>query len=112
MIDILDLIKDKKKVFKWLTDISADSQDAFEMLEKSRNKIIEETDIESMKKHLRNTMLAVSKLSVNIFNLTQILSIYVSSDNFDSTVAQAAMRVGKGEEALRVMLKNKMRGKY
>lgn len=112
MTDLLDLIQDKKRVIKWLVDISDESQKAFEMLEKSREQIDEDTDLEKTNVHLRNTMLSLSKMSVNIFNLTQILTVYVSSQEFDSAIAKAMIKTGRGKEALSAMWKNKMKGKF
>jgi hypothetical protein len=45
-MDILELIKDKNKVLKWLVNISKESKEAFEILEVSRKRISEDSDLE------------------------------------------------------------------
>lgn len=47
--------------------------------------------------------------SINI-KLLVLISIYASSSDFDANVARILNKMGKGNEALHQMFKNKMRG--
>jgi hypothetical protein len=109
MIDLLGLLEDKEKVIKWLADIETESKEAYEMLYKARETINDETELKEIKTHLRNTMLAMSKLSINMFNITGLLLLYVSGDDYADTVTKLLIKSGKGKEALRARFADKLK---
>lgn len=50
-------------------------------------------------------------LSILLIVAFAILLVYVSSSNFDADVAKKLMEMGRGNEALKQMFKNKLDGK-
>ena len=56
-------------------------------------------------------MEVVSNQAIQLEKLSAILLVYVSSSNFDADVAKKLMEMGRGNEALKQMFKNKLDGK-
>ncbi len=108
-MDLLSLLKDRKKVIIWLADIEKESQEAYDLLSKARSSINDDTSLEKVKAHLRNTMLSMSKMSINIYNITKLLSVYASGDDFADTVTKVLIKSGKGNEALRARFADKLK---
>lgn len=74
---------------------------------------IETADInkENIRQKFR-TLMKLSKTQNNIISkLTTLLLVYIQGNSFDRDVAILLNNLGRGEEALKQMLKNKMEGK-
>lgn len=103
MNDILELLKDKKKVLKFLLDTIDKNEKSALGLRKIAGK--------SNKDYVLNkTLEVVTNQSLQIKSLSIILLIYSQSNSFDQDIAKMLIKMGKSEEALQQMLKNKMNG--
>ncbi len=51
----------------------------------------------------------VANQNVQIKNMSLILLVYIQSSDFDVDIAQMLNKMGKGEEALKQMFKNKLK---
>ena len=109
--ELLEILKDKSKLMKLLLEVLAETQKSQHMLDESRYKINEDTSVDALKSHLRNTILALSKTQVNLYNIATITLIYAQSSSFDTDVAMYLNKIGLGREAISTMFKNKMKGK-
>lgn len=104
-MDILNLLKDKSSVLKFLlqtvenSNLMADGLNGFD-----KNDNSDKFKIDTLVRISRNQ-------SIQIKQLASILIVYTQSSNFDSDMARMAIKMGKGEEALKQMFENKLNGK-
>lgn len=106
MDDIINLIKDKSGVLKFLLDTMIKSDN----VNKGLRSYIGNDSISDQKK--MDALLEVTaNQTVQIKKLASILLIYSQSSSFDSDAAKMAMKFGKGEEALQTMFQSKFGGK-
>lgn len=109
----MNVLKDKKELIKFLLDTIQSSQKEKEGLLKLSESLTRNDPnlkIENIAKCLSTTMQISAKQSHVIQSLAVIALIQCQSSDFDSSVAQMLNKLGRGEEALRQMLKNKMGG--
>lgn len=66
---------------------------------------------ENLEKQLKTAVKCVNRLSVMNRRLLMLLVVYVTGDNFTTDSALLMNKLGAGEEALKEMLKQKMKGK-
>ena len=102
--DILNLLKDKTALVKYLTDMIASSEKFTQNLPQMRDrgwseqgmldKVIEITAIQSQQ----------------IKHLALVALLIVQSNDFNRMVGQMMVKMGRGEEALRAMLDAKLKG--
>lgn len=104
-MDILNLLKDKSKVVKFLLQTIENSDSMIEGISGfSKN--------DNSDKFKLDTIIRISKnQSIQIKQLASILIVYTQSSNFDGDMAGMAIKMGKGEEALKQMFENKLNGK-
>lgn len=108
---LLDLLKDKGDLIKFLLKVIDDSKKESEGLMKLQQSLSREdpnTSIENISKCLATTMKISAKQSDTIQKLSLIALISCSSNSFDTDVAQVMNKLGRGKEALQQMFKNKM----
>lgn len=107
---LLDLLKDKKQAIKLVIDMLDRSQKEYSSLEKGINMLnggaSQATKIDCIQK----LMIITQRQSMDIVNLSSILLIYLQSQNFDTDTAHLLVKMGKGEEALKTMFNNKLKG--
>ncbi len=111
---LLDILKDKKKLIKFLLATIEESQKEKEGLVKlSESLTREEPNLkpENIAKCLAVTMRISAKQSHSIQNLATIALIVCQSSDFDVNVAQMMNKLGRGEEALKQMFDNKLSGR-
>jgi hypothetical protein len=102
--DILNLLKDKTALVKYLTDMIASSEKFAANLPQMRDrgwseqgmldKVIEITAIQSQQ----------------IKHLALVALLIVQSNDFNSMVGQMMVKMGRGEEALSAMFDAKLKG--
>ena len=105
---LLSMISDPKVSATIIADIVSESEATFKQMDADRLRIDDETDIDKLRAYLRNTMLALSKTNVNIYNLAMFISVYVVGGDFDGDAAKFLTNIGRGPEAMKAMLKAKM----
>ncbi len=111
MIDeiFMALLKDKKSALKSIlkdidkTGIYSGGLDQF--LETIDTCDLEEVDI---RKKLKTIMKVLSSQNAILRKLLFITLIYMQGNTFDSDAGNALVKMGRGEEALKQMFKNKM----
>lgn len=103
-MDLLDILKDKQSVLNFLVQTMETNARAASGL---RDKCHQYSDGAKIHK----LMEVVSNQAIQLEKLSAILLVYVSSSNFDADVAKKLMEMGRGNEALKQMFKNKMDGK-
>lgn len=104
---VMRLLKNKKEAIRTL----GDNISRCETIVNGTNKVInsiEEGGVENVKRQLKNNMVATREISHMIHQLTLLFMIIISSDDFSSQVAELANRLGKGQEALQELLRQKM----
>lgn len=111
MIDekLLELLENKEKGIRMILDILSRSQKEYAGATKMLEVIDKGTNEETIKKFLKTTIKINQNQSKDITNLASLLLVYIQGSNFDSDVGRMLIKFGKGEDALRAMLKNKMR---
>lgn len=96
--NIIDLIKDKSGVIKFLLDTIMKSDTTTKNLRKH-------ADGEDPK--IKMLMQVVANQNVQIKKMSTILLVYSQSDSFTTDVAKMAIKMGQGDEALQAMMENK-----
>lgn len=102
-MDLMDLLKNKGDVIKFLLE-TIDSNDK---MSAGLRKITESqnTDLKTNK-----LLEVVANQSIQIKHLSLLLLIYSQGSSFDKDVAIMMNKMGRGEEVLKQMLRNKMSG--
>lgn len=102
-MELMDLLKDKEKVIRYVLNIS-----------KNASKI--EDGILSMRKRgytdggMIDKLAEVAAMQTKQIELLSVIAlVYMGNIYFDRDVALILNRMGRGEEALQQMLKNKMK---
>lgn len=102
-MELMDLLKDKEKVIRYVLNIS-----------KNACKI--EDGILSMRKRgytdggMIDKLAEVAAMQTRQIELLSVIAlVYMGNISFDRDVALILNRMGRGEEALQQMLKNKMK---
>ena len=104
-MDILfDILKDKKAVIKFLMD----SMSSNEKQTVGLRKLKESTDVNFK---IDKLLEVTANQSAHIKTMSLILLVYAQSSDFDMNVAQMLNKMGRGEEALKQMFKNKLEGR-
>lgn len=113
MDKIFDLLKDKKQVIKFLLEVIQDSEKQKNGLMKLSESLTREEpnhSIANIAKCVAVTMKDTANRSHTLQNLAIICLIYAQSSDFDKDIAILMNKMGRGEEALRQMFKNKLNG--
>ncbi len=111
---LFDLLKDKTKVIAFLLETIQETAKQKEGLAKLSESLTRENpnhSIENIAKCLAVTMKTESKQAQMIQSLATICLVYAQSSSFDSNIGHMMVKMGRGEEALQQMFKNKMEGK-
>lgn len=102
-MELMDLLKDKEKIIRYVLNIS-----------KNASKI--EDGILSMRKRgytdggMIDKLAEVAAMQTKQIELLSVIAlVYMGNIYFDRDVALILNRMGRGEEALKQMLKNKMK---
>lgn len=103
MNDLLEILKDKKQVIKFILETIDKNQNACDGIRKISGK-------DNINYKLTKTMEVVANQSLQIKSLSLLLLVYTQSDSFDIDIAKMLAKMGKGDEALKQMFKNKMEG--
>ena len=106
---LLGILKDKSGSLTLLIKISSESTKSYEGLERLMQ-TIDGANEGTMEKCMTTTMKVLRQQSRHISILSELMLIYMQSDSFDSDVAKMLGKLGKGQEALQQMMKNKMKG--
>ncbi len=105
MTKLLEILENKEDVIKYLLDLVLKGGDIYQGLSSINNPDISEEG------KLKKVIEVVAKQSLHIQQLATVLLIYAQSNNFDGDLATMLNKLGKGEEALKIMLDNKLKGK-
>lgn len=106
---LLKMMKNKEHVITLLFR-SMDQCDNANRGLKSIIETIEGGSDANVRKQLKNTMIEVSKMSNSMRQMLMLMVIVVASDDFTSMIAKAGMKFGSGEEMLKEMFKQKLKG--
>ena len=102
------MLKDKGQILKVLIDDIGHSQTQIngltKFMENSKN-----WDIEDLQQKLPVAFKVMKKQSITIRAMLAVLMVYVSGGEFDTDVAQVLNKMGHGQEAMREILRQKMR---
>lgn len=104
MDTIFNLLKNKKGVIKFLFDTFHKNDNMSAGLRK-----LSESDNEEFK--TKKLLEVVANQNIQIKHLSLLLLCYVQGSNFDVDVAQMLNKMGRGDEALQQMFKNKLNNK-
>lgn len=110
---LLDLLKDKKTLIKFLLTVIQDSakeQDGLIRLSESLTRENPNHSPENLAKCTATALKMLSKQNHAIQNLAIIALIQAQSTSFDTDVAIMMNKFGRGDEALQQMFKNKLQG--
>ena len=99
---IINLIKDKSSVIKFLLDIIIKSDGITKNLREHSN---------GEDPKMKVLMQIVANQNVQIKKLSTLLLIYSQSNSFTSDIGKLAVKIGKGDEALQAMFDNKLKDK-
>lgn len=102
-MDILNLLKDKKDVIKFLMKTIETNGKMATGLRKIKSSENEKFKTEKL-------LEVVANQSEQIKHLSLLLLCYSQGGNFDVDVATMMNKMGRGNEALKQMFKNKMNG--
>lgn len=107
-MEIFNLLKDKKDVISALIKAIDSNEKMAAGLKK-----LKDSDSSKYSENFKVEKLleVVANQSIQIRQLSLINLIYAQSDSFDTDVAKLMMKMGRGEEALKQMFKNKLDGK-
>jgi len=104
-IDILNLLKDKSALLKYVLDMIASSDKFARNLPKLRQRGWSEQG-------MLDKVLEISAIqSQQIKHLALIALLLVQSDDFNTMVAKLMIKMGRGDEALSAMFDAKLKGK-
>lgn len=104
MNDLLEILKDKRQVIKFLLKTIDKNQNACNGIRKISGN-------DNLNYKVTKTMEVVANQSLQIKSLSLLLLVYTQSDSFDVDIAKMLAKMGKGDEALKQMFKNKMEGR-
>ena len=105
MDTIFNLLKNKGDVIKFLLDTFQKSDNMSAGLRKLKESTNEDFKTEKL-------LEVVTNQSIQIKHLALLLLCYAQGSNFDVDVAHMLNKMGRGEEALRQMMKNKFGEKF
>jgi len=103
-MDLLEILKDKKSVITSFIRILSDEKTVPGLRKMKESK---ETDIETQVKILTEV---VANQQAEMKKMAAALLVYTQSSSFDTDIAQSLNKMGKGQEALRTMFENKLKG--
>ena len=107
----MSMLKDKKRVVEALLSAMEQSEKMIKGLSKVSDSVIKNPSDENLRKMVNTTIKCVSKQSKIIQMLTLVSIVYSSSDKFSSDVVMILAKLAKGDEALREMFNQKLRGR-
>ena len=104
--DIVNLLKDKSGLLKYILDMIASSEKFTQGLRSMKDRGFSQEGM------LEKVIEVSSIQSQQIKHLALVALLIVQSNDFDTTVALLMNKMGRGQEALRVMMANKFGGKF
>ena len=105
-IDIVNLLKDKKALIKYIIDTITVS-------EKFRLNLPQMRERGWTEKGMLDKVIEISAIQSNqIKHMALIALLITQSTDFDTMVAQMMIKMGRGEEALSAMFDAKLKGKH
>lgn len=104
-IDIINLLKDKSALLKYILDMIVSSEKFAKNLPQLRERGWSEQGM--IDKVIEITAIQSSQIK----HLALVALLLVQSRNFDTQVADLLIKIGRGEEALHAMFDAKLKGK-
>ena len=77
---------------------------------KVKDSVLENPSEENLRKQLHITMKSLETQSTFVNQLALICLVYVTGSNYTSDIAQALTKLGHGQDALKEMFRQKMKG--
>ena len=102
---ILNLIKDKSGVLRFLIDTMTKTEAVTENLRKYAT-----NDTVSNDAKIKALLEVTANQNVQISKLASLLLVYTANDSFTTDVAKIAVKFGRGEDALKMMFDQKLKG--
>lgn len=108
----MNFLNDKESAVRSIFDDIENCDKYSKGLEKFLSNI-DDTELteENIRKKFKTLMKVLNTQNTIVRKLLYITLIYMSGDNFDTDVGKLLIRMGRGEEALQTMFKNKLKGK-
>lgn len=78
---------------------------------KVKDSVLENPSEENLRKQLHITMKSLETQSAFLNQLALICLVYVTGSNYTGDIAQALIKLGHGQDALKEMFRQKMEGK-
>lgn len=104
-MDISEILKNKKEILKYTIKTIESSERNANGLRSMRERGFSESG-------MIDKLIEVTAIqSEQIKSMATIIVVLAQSEKFDSMVAEMMTKLGRGEEALDIMLNNKMKGK-
>lgn len=104
MMDLMDLLKDKERLIKYIISTLQNADKTYKGLLSMKERRFSD-------RGMLDKVVEVTAIQTNQIELLSIIAlVYMGNSSFDRDVALILNRMGRGEEALQQMLKNKMEG--
>jgi hypothetical protein len=107
---LLNAITNKETVIASLLKDMQDCTRKQEAIHGAMDTVIDNPAEENLRKMLRSTMSLVGEQAILINKLLTVSLVYVSSDSFSKDSASVAVKLGRGEEAIKAFAKAKFGG--
>lgn len=104
-MDLLEILKDKKAIIQAYLRILLDSKTIPGLRKMNES---QETNLEVKVKILTEI---VANQQADMKKMAATLLVYSQGTNFDSDIAGALAKMGRGEEALKAMFESKLNGR-
>lgn len=103
-LDILNLLKDKSGLLKYILNMIASSDKFARNLPELRQRRWSEQG-------MLDKVLEISAIQSQQIKHLALIALLVQSDDFNTMVAKMMVKMGRGDEALRAMFDAKLKGK-
>lgn len=103
-MDLMDLLKDKEGIIKYIISTLQNADKTYKGLLSMKERRFSD-------RGMLDKVVEVTAIQTKQIELLSIIAlVYMGNSSFDRDVALILNRIGRGEEALRQMLENKMKG--
>jgi len=101
-MDLMDLLKDKERIIKYIISTLQNADKTYKGLLSMKERGFSD-------RGMLDKVVEVTAIQTNQIELLSVIAlVYMGNSSFDRDVALILNRMGRGEEALQQMLKNKM----
>lgn len=106
----MDMLKNKKRVVESLAGAYDQSEKIESGLHSVIDSVLDNPSEENLRKMVKTTMKCTKTMAGIIKMLIMLNLVYVSGNEYTSDVGNILIRLGRGDEALREIFKQKLNG--